>query len=122
MQLNDYQTWTREPSTYPGACTGSAEAVVYALLLLAEEAGEVCGKASKAIRGDNGSCGFSALKNLRSGEGRDKVVKELGDTLFGLARVADELGIPLQEILDANVEKLKGRMQRGTVKGSGDDR
>lgn len=122
MNLNEYQAWTRLPSTYPGASTGSPEAVVYALLLLTEEAGEVSGKASKAIRGDHGPRGFEAIELLKREPGIDRIRKELGDTLFGIARVADELGIKLQDVLDANVEKLKGRIERGTLKGSGDDR
>jgi NTP pyrophosphatase (non-canonical NTP hydrolase) len=121
--INAYQEWTLKPSTYPEHGTGSATAITYAGFLLAEEAGEVCGKISKAVRGDNGDGGGPAgILSLRRPPNREKIVKEMGDVLFALSRLADELGVNMTEVMSTNVEKLKGRIKAGTLNGSGDDR
>ena len=50
------------------------------------------------------------------------IVKELGDLLWYAARLADELGVPLSEVMQANLDKLQDRMNRGVLSGSGDNR
>lgn len=49
-----------------------------------------------------------------------EVAGELGDILWYAAMVAFEFGLSLQEIAAANLEKLRGRQQRGTLSGFGD--
>lgn len=59
---------------------------------------------------------------------RDRVIddraaaQELGDVLWYLAMSADALGYSLSEIADMNLDKLRGRKERGTIGGSGDER
>ena len=53
---------------------------------------------------------------------KDALILELGDVLWYIAALADELGIPLEEIAIQNIEKLRGRHARGTIKGEGDNR
>jgi NTP pyrophosphatase (non-canonical NTP hydrolase) len=48
--------------------------------------------------------------------------KELGDVAWYLARLSDELGFKLSDILSVNVAKLEDRKTRGVVHGSGDSR
>ena len=48
--------------------------------------------------------------------------KEIGDVLWYIARVADDLNIDLTEAVELNLEKLNSRMERGKIGGSGDDR
>jgi hypothetical protein len=36
--------------------------------------------------------------------------------------MCDTLGLDLEEVAGANIEKLRGRRDRGTLHGSGDDR
>jgi NTP pyrophosphatase (non-canonical NTP hydrolase) len=43
----------------------------------------------------------------------EKIKKELGDTLWYLAVLSDYLGIPLSEVANANIEKLKLRYPHG---------
>jgi NTP pyrophosphatase (non-canonical NTP hydrolase) len=50
---------------------------------------------------------------------REKLVEELGDVLWCLAITADTLGIPLNEIASANVEKLAQRHPDGFAKPRG---
>jgi len=55
-------------------------------------------------------------------ETRDAISKEIGDTLWYVARLADELGYSLGDIAQANLDKLNSRANRGVIGGSGDDR
>ena len=50
---------------------------------------------------------------------REKLCKELGDVLWYLAAVADSSGIPLEEVAEANVAKLRERYPDGFVAGGG---
>lgn len=83
-----------------------------ALLGLCEEAGEVAGKVKRLIRGDKISMSVHS----------HAVATELGDTLFYLTFVANFYGYTLDEIAYILVAKLEGRNERGTRRGSGDDR
>jgi NTP pyrophosphatase (non-canonical NTP hydrolase) len=67
---------------------------------LAEEAGEVLGLVRKQL--------FQSRIAPR-----EKLVEELGDTLWCLAMTADSFGISLAEIAAANVQKLKLRHPGG---------
>ena len=44
---------------------------------------------------------------------RDALIKELGDVAWYLAEAATALDVPLEEILEKNVEKLKRRYPEG---------
>jgi NTP pyrophosphatase (non-canonical NTP hydrolase) len=53
---------------------------------------------------------------------RDKLIMELGDILWHVALVANNLGYSLEAVADLNLQKLQSRKQRDMIKGSGDDR
>lgn len=62
-------------------------------------------------------------KNDQVDEEIKKVIKgELGDVLWYVAQIATELDLSLDEIARKNIEKLYSRMERGTLKGDGDNR
>lgn len=103
MDFNHYQNKTEETAVYP-----KDEAIHYLALGLTGEAGEVAEKIKKSIRDD---------KDLDDG-----MKDELGDVLWYLARLADELGFELDEIADNNLDKLFDRKERGKIHGSGDNR
>ena len=44
---------------------------------------------------------------------REKLIKELGDVAWYLAEAATALDIPLSEIFEKNIEKLKSRYPEG---------
>ena len=77
------------------------------------EAGEVQGKIKKIIR-DNGG--------YINAESKIEIKKELGDLLWYIASMCDNLGIKLEDVAQGNIEKLQGRRDRGTLHGSGDNR
>ena len=48
--------------------------------------------------------------------------KEIGDVLWYLAALSQELGLELQDIAEQNILKLQSRKDRGLLSGSGDNR
>ena len=55
-------------------------------------------------------------------EKRLEIAKELGDVLFYVAMIADDIDYTLSEIAEMNIEKLADRTNRGHLRGSGDTR
>lgn len=112
-----YQTTTRTTAIYPGSKTHgdgtSMTALSYLGLGLASEAGEVAGKIKKVIRDDDG---------VVTPERREAILDEVGDTLWYLARVVDQLGASLGSVAANNLSKLKDRSNRDALNGSGDNR
>jgi NTP pyrophosphatase (non-canonical NTP hydrolase) len=47
---------------------------------------------------------------------------ELGDVLWYVAQLASELGLDLDRVAQANLDKLASRAARNVIAGSGDDR
>ena len=79
------------------------------------------GKRDVLINGVMGLCGESGeaidivKKWLAQGHelDREKLAKELGDIAWYLAETAYALDIPLEDILQANIDKLKKRYPEG---------
>lgn len=118
MNMNEYQAAARATALYPLP-------VIYPALKLAGEAGEVAEKVGKLIR-DKGLLsmvveGVYGLGGVSS-EDTDALVRELGDVLWYIAALAGDLGVSLEDIARVNIEKLASRTERGTLRGSGDDR
>ena len=73
------------------------------------------------INGVMGLCGESGeaidivKKHLAQGHplDKEKLIKELGDIAWYLAETAWALDIPLEEILQGNIDKLKRRFPEG---------
>ncbi len=84
---------------------------------LAGEAGEVAEKLAKQVR-DKGVLRFKDV----SPEDREALKKELGDVLWYVSEISHQLGFSLESVAVTNVEKLAGRVERGTLHGDGDDR
>jgi NTP pyrophosphatase (non-canonical NTP hydrolase) len=77
------------------------------------EAGEIAEKAKKIIRDKGGKM---------DNDDREAFGKEIGDVLWYLAVFAHHLGLSLEDIANANLEKLASRQKRGKLTGSGDNR
>lgn len=85
----------------------------YAITGLASEVGELAGHLKKTMRDDFGTITIDR---------RHKMLDELGDVLWYVARVAHELGLSLNQIANQNLVKLADRKERDKLHGSGDDR
>lgn len=112
MKLNDYQKQTGETAVYPGANSQGWNAISYLGLGLGE-AGEIQGKIKKIARDDEYKISTNA---------RRQIAGELGDLLWYVARLSDELNFDLEEIAENNLVKLRDRKARNVIGGSGDER
>lgn len=110
--FNAYQVWSKETAVYP--IENEKEKYAYLALGLVGEAGEAAEKIKKFLRGDDGE--------IFSDERREDMKKELGDVLWYIARLSDELNIKLSDIAQLNHDKLTSRKKRGQIKGNGDNR
>ena len=109
MDFNEYQTKSRKTAAYPPI----GHPMIYPALGLVNEAGEVAGKIKKIFRNKGGEI---------SEETREALKAELGDVLWYVAQVATELDLSLDEVAEYNIAKLYDRLERGKIKGEGDNR
>lgn len=110
MKLNDYQQQVLKTAVYPGR--KSPYGITYGALKLNGEAGEFAEHLGKAMRDDDG------ITDAR----RTLMIKELGDVMWYVAALADELEITLDDVARINLDKLADRAARGVLAGSGDNR
>lgn len=134
MDFNDYQTGTNATNLYSDAigqmlapiykavyndddalkALENVEDVLnvcYPLLGYVGEVAELANKFKKVLRGD---------RSL--GEFVDLSFDEQGDCLYYAAQLAEQTGNELEDIAKANNRKLSDRMNRGVIKGDGDNR
>lgn len=83
------------------------------VLGLAGESGEVLEKFKKILRDKSG---------IITEDDKKEIVKELGDILWYVNAVSHLLGYELEDVAQANIEKLASRRDRGMLHGSGDNR
>lgn len=121
MELNEYQE--KAMST----CLPSCNNFAYMSLGLVSEVGELAGKVAKAVRKEeimleqndifyNGS----HPANDAGAELHKGLIGELGDVLWFVSGICNVLGLPLEDVADANLAKLAERKKNGTIIGNGD--
>lgn len=108
MTFNEYQNEAAQTAVY-----SDNSKIIYPALGLSNEAGEVLGKIKKVLRDNNGV--YSPASVLEIG-------KEIGDVLWYIAALSRDLGLDMNAIAENNIAKLKDRMNRGVIQGSGDNR
>lgn len=114
--FDDYQEkCASEFAFYPGM-------LVYPALGLAGEAGEVVEKVKKLIRDDEMPLDENFDTGVLDAEKRLAIALELGDVMFYVAMIADDIDYTLGEIAEMNIQKLADRKERGHLRGSGDNR
>ena len=89
------------------------QAIIYPTLGLTGEAGEVANKVKKIIRDGSNKNDNSMVSEIKS---------EIGDCLWYIAVLADDIGCKLSDIANTNLIKLANRKEKGTIGGSGDKR
>jgi len=109
MDFTQYQQKAQVTALYPNVGNN----IYYPALGLGGETGEVLNKIKKVMRDHD---------NQVSDELREILKSELGDVLWYVAALAFELKLDLNDVAQANVEKLASRRDRGVIQGSGDER
>jgi NTP pyrophosphatase (non-canonical NTP hydrolase) len=85
---------------------------------LTGEAGEVAEKVKKYLRDEFDFYSQGIIPEKR----KEEISKEIGDVLWYVAALCDELGLSLEEIAQQNIDKLASRKERNLISGSGDNR
>ena len=106
--LDMYQKVALTTAIYP-----REQAIIYPTLGLTGEAGEVANKVKKIIRDGSDKNDDSLVSEIKS---------EIGDCLWYIAVLADDIGCKLSDIANTNLIKLENRKKKGTIHGSGDKR
>ena len=112
MKIEDFDTYQRESRKTWNVITMN-HPIVYPTMGMINEAGEVAGKVKKIFRDRGGEI---------SEADREALKQELGDVLWYLAQICTELDLSLQEVAEANLVKLFSRLERGQIRGDGDER
>ena len=106
--LDMYQQVAKTTAIYP-----REQAIIYPTLGLTGEAGEVANKVKKIIRDGT----------IENHEGLiQEISSEIGDCLWYISVLADDIGVKLSDIANNNLVKLANRKKKGTIHGSGDTR
>ena len=108
MTFNEFQEKALSTANY-----GPENKIIYPTLGLCGEAGEVAEKIKKTIRDKEGK--FTPEISL-------EIAKELGDVLWYITSLGNDLGFSLEEIANLNNEKTLSRKDRNVISGSGDNR
>ena len=106
--LDMYQKVALTTAIYP-----REQAIIYPTLGLTGEAGEVANKVKKIIRDGSDSKDEKLVSEIKA---------EIGDCLWYIAVLADDIGCKLSDIDNTNLIKLENRKKKGTIHGSGDKR
>ena len=104
LTMDTYQQQAKATAVYP-----EVKADQYLIAGLAGEVGELASIFAKYWRGDG------VLH-------QDHAAAELGDVLWFVAMLAEQLDTDLTEVAQGNLNKLADRANRGKLKGSGDNR
>lgn len=115
MTFNDYQKTaiTTDLMQHSEILSAHDPAFVAKVLGLSGETGEVMEKFKKIIRDKKG---------VITDEDKTAITKELGDILWYVSAIADYMGVELDTVAEANIQKVLSRKERGVSRGSGDNR
>lgn len=108
MKFNDYQKQAITTKIYK-----PEDALAYVTLGIVGEAGEIAEKVKKIIRDDN---------KIISEVKKKDILFEIGDCLWYLAAMCEELNVNFADVAQMNIDKLQSRKDRSQLTGSGDNR
>jgi MazG nucleotide pyrophosphohydrolase domain len=129
MTLDGFQSACLRTAIYPG--NGMTAGLIYSTIKGAGESGEFPEKIGKAMRDDalievlpgvNADGKTVILMGEPTLERRAALALELFDELWYICARARDLKIDLSDIAQSGLDKLASRAERGTLKGSGDNR
>jgi NTP pyrophosphatase (non-canonical NTP hydrolase) len=114
MNFNEYQVAAKSTDLFvEGSKDFNSPAFLSKVLGLVGETGEVAEKCKKILRDKGGTATDDDVQDLKM---------EIGDVLWYVATVARYLGLDLEDIAQANLQKLADRSKRNAISGNGDNR
>ena len=120
MTIDEYQQ--KAMST----CMDRSHNYTYMAEGMVGEMGELMSKVAKGVRKGKMKVSSNTLVLLASKQERPEILEglksELGDILWFVAGMADVMGWSLEEVAQANIDKLASRKERGVIQGDGDNR
>lgn len=121
MTLNEYQ---KQAMT---TCMDTCHNFSYMFINLVGEIGELASKVAKAVRKEQITISYDDINPLQLPTEEENAFceglkLEAGDVLWQLAGLCDYMGWSLQDVAQANLNKLASRKERGVIDGSGDNR
>lgn len=109
MTFDEYQKQARTTAQFANDLPGW----VYLTLGLCSESSEVADKFKKIIRNKGGKI---------TDADKQEIKKELGDVIWYLSMLADELGYSFEAVATENLAKLSDRKARDVIRSTGDNR
>jgi NTP pyrophosphatase (non-canonical NTP hydrolase) len=109
MDFKEYQEKAATTAIYPNR----GKNLIYPVLGLCGESGEVAEKVKKLIRDKNSEIDQEFL---------DAIEKEIGDVMWYIAAVCYELKLDMNTVAEKNIQKLFNRKENNLLGGSGDNR
>lgn len=113
MTFDEYQKQAIKTNVYDPEALDELLVRTVSAMGVAGEAGEVLDKWKKIVIYQNGQV---------SSDDKTELIKEMGDVLWYLAVLAEQLGISFDDIAAANLQKTQSRLKRNTIVGKGDNR
>jgi NTP pyrophosphatase (non-canonical NTP hydrolase) len=110
--MNTFNTYQERTTKMAMVAEDDKRLLIY-IMGLSGETGEVSEKFKKMYRDADGKMSL---------EFKEDVKKELGDVLWYVSSIAHELGFTLEEVAQANIDKIESRRARNVQHGNGDDR
>lgn len=115
MNITSYQMWTDTTAVYPEANCSTEREFNYLQHGAAGETGETSGYWKKLIRGGVVTLDSTRPLSHLEVEHRQKLLAEMGDELWYLARKCTAMGLTIEELADMNVVKLEQRKAEGQL-------
>ena len=109
MRIDSFDTY-QEAARKTAFCPPEHK-ITYPTVGLTGEAGELANKVKKLLRGDTNR--DELLEGIKG---------EMGDILWYLSALADDIGVSLADVATDNIDKLASRYARDTLRGAGDNR
>jgi NTP pyrophosphatase (non-canonical NTP hydrolase) len=113
MTFDDYQKQAIKTNIYDPEVIDDLMLKTISAMGVAGEAREVLDKWKKLVVYHNGKV---------TTEDKDELAKEMGDVLWYLAVLADQLGISFDDVAATNLQKTQSRLKRHKIIGKGDNR
>lgn len=108
IDIDNYQKECKKTAIYP-----TEYSVIYPVIGMCGETGEVAEKIKKIIRDKNSI--FDETSKI-------EIMKELGDVMWYISNIATDLNVNMSDILTMNLDKIQSRQSRNKIHGSGDNR